>query len=116
LAGRLDDREGLVGTLREHVRPGSNTDHTIFVKHRRAGEDDPSPESWGEGDVSASLDGIGHTARTATPIIGQPVVTDSLLPLGLDSHRYRTCGNGVVAPVAEWIGRRLAAYFAEAAP
>jgi len=25
-----------------------------------------------------------------------------------DSHRYRACGNGVVAPVAEWIGRRQA--------
>ena len=24
-----------------------------------------------------------------------------------DSHRYRMCGNGVVANVAEWIGRRL---------
>jgi DNA (cytosine-5)-methyltransferase 1 len=24
-----------------------------------------------------------------------------------DSHRYRLCGNGVVAPVAEWIGRRI---------
>ena len=24
-----------------------------------------------------------------------------------DSHRYRICGNGVVAPVAEWIGRRI---------
>jgi site-specific DNA-cytosine methylase len=33
---------------------------------------------------------------------------DPLLPLGLDSHRYRTCGNGVVAPVAEWLGARLA--------
>lgn len=32
---------------------------------------------------------------------------DPLLPLGLDSHRYRCCGNGVVANVAEWIGRRL---------
>ena len=32
---------------------------------------------------------------------------DNLLPVGLDSHRYRCCGNGVVAPVAEWIGRRL---------
>ncbi|MCK9496748.1 MAG: DNA cytosine methyltransferase [Dehalococcoidia bacterium] len=26
-----------------------------------------------------------------------------------DSHRYRMCGNGVVAPVAEWLGRRLMA-------
>jgi site-specific DNA-cytosine methylase len=32
---------------------------------------------------------------------------DALLPVGLDSHRYRCCGNGVVAPVAEWIGRRI---------
>jgi site-specific DNA-cytosine methylase len=35
------------------------------------------------------------------------VKDDPLLPLGLDSHRYRCCGNGVVAPVAEWIGRRI---------
>ena len=34
---------------------------------------------------------------------------DSLLPVGLDSHRYRCCGNGVVASVAEWIGRRIVA-------
>ena len=34
---------------------------------------------------------------------------DPALPLGLDSHRYRCCGNGVVAPVAEWIGRRIVA-------
>jgi DNA (cytosine-5)-methyltransferase 1 len=26
-----------------------------------------------------------------------------------DSRRYAACGDGVVAPVAEWIGRRLAA-------
>ena len=34
---------------------------------------------------------------------------DALLPVGLDSHRYRCCGNGVVASVAEWIGRRIVA-------
>lgn len=27
--------------------------------------------------------------------------------IGSDSARYRMCGNGVVAPVAEWIGRRI---------
>ena len=32
---------------------------------------------------------------------------DPLLPDKLDGHRYRCCGNGVVAPVAEWIGRRI---------
>ena len=26
-----------------------------------------------------------------------------------DSHRYRMCGNGVVASVAEWIGHRIVA-------
>lgn len=32
-----------------------------------------------------------------------------------DSMRYRMCGNGVVAPVAEWIGRRLVAVDAKGA-
>lgn len=32
---------------------------------------------------------------------------DPMLPIGLDSNRYRACGNGVVAPVAEWIARRI---------
>ena len=39
--------------------------------------------------------------------VGGTTDEDDLLPVGLDSHRYRCCGNGVVAPVAEWIGRRL---------
>jgi DNA (cytosine-5)-methyltransferase 1 len=33
-------------------------------------------------------------------------------PDGLDSHRYRCCGNGVVSSVAEWIGLRLASHIA----
>jgi site-specific DNA-cytosine methylase len=40
--------------------------------------------------------------------LGGGMSDDPLLPLGLDSHRYRCCGNGVVAPVAEWLGARLA--------
>jgi DNA (cytosine-5)-methyltransferase 1 len=34
---------------------------------------------------------------------------DPLNPTGLDSNRYRCIGNGVVAPVAEFIGRRIVA-------
>jgi site-specific DNA-cytosine methylase len=34
---------------------------------------------------------------------------DPLLPIGLDSNRYRCCGNGVVSSVSEWIGHRLMA-------
>lgn len=28
-------------------------------------------------------------------------------PAGADSHRYRLCGNGVIAPAAEWLARRI---------
>jgi len=50
--------------------------------------------------------------------VGPAGPDDPLLPPGLDSQRYRACGNGVVSNVAEWIGRRLievlpAAYSAE---
>jgi site-specific DNA-cytosine methylase len=61
----------LSGTIREHVRPGSNTDHSLVGRY--------------------------------------DVADDPLLPIGLDSHRYRCCGNGVVSSVAEFIGERLAA-------
>jgi DNA (cytosine-5)-methyltransferase 1 len=50
-----------------------------------------------------------NEAQAGHPIIGGGGMTDDpLLPPGLDSHRYRCCGNGVVTPVAEWLGRRLA--------
>lgn len=72
--GGPDDNEAqaghlVVGTLRQHVRPGSNSDHSVVGEYGTA--------------------------------------NDPLLPLGLDSHRYRCCGNGVVSDVAEWIGHRL---------
>lgn len=60
----------IAGTLREHVRPGSNTDLSVLT--------------------------------------GGGVSDDPMLPAGLDSNRYRCCGNGVVADVAFWIGQRLA--------
>jgi len=44
---------------------------------------------------------------TSNATEGGTAEQDDLLPVGLDSHRYRCCGNGVVAPVAEWIGRRI---------
>lgn len=48
-------------------------------------------------------------ARATAAIVGGEPHDDPLLPLGLDSNRYRCCGNGVVSDVAEWIGLRLAA-------
>ena len=69
----------------------------------------------GGGSDSPQDDGIANTlnnadvgdVRTTHIAIGGSVEDDPLLPIGLDSHRYRCCGNGVVAPVAEWIGRRI---------
>lgn len=47
--------------------------------------------------------------------VGPAGLDDPLLPLGLDSHRYRCCGNGVVASVSEYIGWRLRSVIEEAA-
>jgi DNA (cytosine-5)-methyltransferase 1 len=82
--------------------------------------------------VGASYDGINQklendgahrTLRIGRDssdfVVAEPntVDNDAMLPVGLDGHRYRCCGNGVVAPVAEWIGRRIVAvdakYWAE---
>jgi len=35
------------------------------------------------------------------------VEENPLLPVGMDSNRYKVCGNGVVSNVAEWVGHRL---------
>ena len=96
LAGRLDDRGGV-----EHA-----------VDQRRGGADDNeaqaghiivSPTLLAPGPEGGRRDKVPHSLTAA------PSGDDPLLPLGLDSHRYRCCGNGVVSDVAEWIGLRLAA-------
>ena len=100
LARGLDDRDGLgsnaqLGAGNDggfRTEPG---EHLVYVERGRA-QSTEDPESWAEGDTAAEPG------------------DDPLLPLGLDSHRYRCCGNGVVSSVAEWIGYRLAS-IAEAA-
>ena len=67
--------------------------------------------------LNQKLDGDGahRTLRIGRDssdfVVAEPNTThdDAMLPVGLDGHRYRCCGNGVVAPVAEWIGRRIVA-------
>ena len=61
-------------------------------------------KSLGEGGPDAA-----H-AQAGWMTIGIEGGEEALLPNGIDRHRYRAIGNGVVAPVAEWIGRRLAAW------
>jgi site-specific DNA-cytosine methylase len=95
LAGRSHDRGG-VAHYRKSTRAAS-VDHD---------------ETWVPDDLANTLNGfdIGD-ARTVELVTGGGGVSDDGLPLGLDSHRYRCCGNGVVSSVAEWIGLRLADYF-----
>ena len=117
MAGRLDDRGGL----------------EPFVKAKRA-QSVHDDETWRPGDVSPTINGFDVGDTRATTLVaatlnsggndggfrtepGEHIVAgeygvseDPLLPVGLDSHRYRVIGNGVASPQSEWIGRRLLAY------
>ena len=87
------------------TEPGEHL--VAFVKRGRA-QSAEDGETWGEGDVMPTLNAFDvGDVRTTAAVLGGPPEDDPLLPLGLDSHRYRCCGNGVVAPVAEWLGVRL---------
>lgn len=61
------------------------------------------------GTLGALWPGVQSSHAQAFIIGTQGGGADELLPQGLDNHRYRVIGNGVAAPVAEWIGRRLVA-------
>ena len=83
---------------------------TVFRKATRVSLPG-TPETW----VS---DGLANTIntfdvgdiRTTHAILAAPGDADAGAdPQHLDGHRYRCCGNGVAAPVAEWIGRRIVA-------
>jgi DNA-cytosine methyltransferase len=81
----------------------------VFRKSSRAQTNEDS-ETWVEGDVANTINSFDvGDIRTTHAIVGATGDDDELLPDKLDGHRYRCCGNGVVAPVAEWIGRRIVA-------
>jgi site-specific DNA-cytosine methylase len=81
----------------------------VFRKSSQAQTNEDS-ETWVEGDVANTLNSFDvGDVRTTHAILGGTQDDDALLPVGLDSHRYRCCGNGVVSSVAEWIGRRIVA-------
>lgn len=55
----------------------------------------------------SATDGERQTDRGTRVATAVDTDDDPLLPEGLDSHRFRLAGNGVIAPVAEWIGQRI---------
>jgi DNA (cytosine-5)-methyltransferase 1 len=91
LAGRMDDSPL---AFRKSARVNSDT----------------SPETWVDDGLANTLNSfdVGDIRSTHAVVGPAPEVHVPNLPLGLDSHRYRCCGNGVVSNVSEWIGRRLA--------
>jgi DNA (cytosine-5)-methyltransferase 1 len=81
----------------------------VYRKAARARNPEDS-ETWVEGEVANTINGFDvGDVRTTHAIIGEKGEEDELLPVALDSHRYRCAGNGIVSNVAEWIGRRIVA-------
>jgi DNA-cytosine methyltransferase len=117
LARRVDDRGGVAATLNSggnnggfRTEPGEHLVAVYAKRHRAASVDDA--ETWDESDVAPTLNDFdtGDTRAVALAVGTSSVTDDTLLPNGLDSHRYRCCGNGVVSSVSEYIGLRLAAW------
>jgi site-specific DNA-cytosine methylase len=112
LAGRSHDR-AVVNAL-DQQRGGADDNaaqagHLVTAYHKatKAHEAD-GLERWEPADVSDTLDANAMGAVAGSAIIGGAPAERDMLPLGLDSHRYRCCGNGGVSDVSEWIGLRLA--------
>lgn len=104
-AGRVGEADGVAG--RVDGSPRVEPEISIWIKRRNAAntEDD---ETWERGDMNPTLTAV---AIPRTLVTGGGVMEDpGLLPPGLDSNRFQAIGNGVVSPVAEWVGRRLADY------
>lgn len=90
------------------------------MKSRRAKDADDF-EPWIEGDVSPTLNLFDASNARATTVVttGAPEMSedeynDHMNPAGIDGHRYRCCGNGVVSNVAEWLGYRIRTFLEDA--
>jgi len=102
LAGRSHHRDGVVNALDSHQGGADDNEaqagHLVTVGTLRVG-----------GRASGAGDSYDNTPWGDYPAEARD---DVMLPIGLDSHRYRCCGNGVVSSVSEWIGTRLMAALA----
>ncbi|NBW12946.1 MAG: DNA (cytosine-5-)-methyltransferase [Caulobacteraceae bacterium] len=123
VAGRLDDRERLdtrrVGNFELYDFPQEAIAPTINARRAKddflyGGGPFSFPSRFGS-NAQVSVDiaqSFAHSAG-APGVMGERIEAtgedDPINPTGLDSNRYRCIGNGVVAPVAEFIGRRIVA-------
>jgi hypothetical protein len=81
---------------------------SAYRKSKRA-QSTEDHETWVDDGVANTINLFDSGDVRTTHAIVSPAVNDAnpLLPLGMDSNRYKVCGNGVVSNVAEWIGHRL---------
>ena len=108
-----------------------NDTNAVYIKKSRPRGPDGLDERWDTDEVSPTLNDFDNSDTRAVTLVAPTVNSnkgggwrmdadqaeslvlggeggeDPLLPPGLDSNRYRACGNAVVVNVAEWIGRRL---------
>jgi site-specific DNA-cytosine methylase len=98
VAGRVDGPEGV------DLRP-------FRKQHRAASVDDD--ETWIEADLVNTVTPHDAGDKRAVDLVvgGEAVEDDPRLPVGQDYHRTRAIGNGVAAPVAEWLGERLVTWW-----
>jgi DNA-cytosine methyltransferase len=119
LAGRLDDREVVAPILSGSGGQRTTDLNTPLVYRKSARVSTPgTDERWVDDGLANTLNNFDvGDVRTTHAVVrrddrldasGEAGGLGGLLPLGLDSHRYRCCGNGVVSNVSEWIGHRLA--------
>jgi DNA (cytosine-5)-methyltransferase 1 len=99
-----------------HGSPRGDGSDNLIASSLRANAGDGRGWSGDRGDGSDNLvaeQGVRRlTPLEAERLMGWPDGWTELTADGeevADSHRYRMCGNGVVAPVAEWLGHRLVA-------
>ena len=123
----------IADTLRSHPRPGSNSNGALVVgaltrggpakrddqaigagqlialDRQAGGPDDNSAQA---NHLTATTNGVRRlTPRECERLMGWPDDHTRWTHDGrevADSRRYAMCGNGVVAPVAQWIAERLA--------
>lgn len=93
--------------------------HSIANRGREGG----TQAELGEPDIANTLragdGGSSRSQQVLTPDLAvrrlTPTECERLMgwpdghtePAGADSHRYRLCGNGVIAPAATWLARRI---------
>ena len=123
-----------MGTLREHTRPGSNTDYCIAapLSHGsnpnsnmagRRREDDENLVSFAAEMSQDGEDDLAYLTRKQRRAIASETtgvrrltprecerlqaLPDDWTAFGADSKRYAALGDAVTASVSEWIGGRL---------